>query len=338
MLNPRERRLLTLVLTVLGAYAAYGLLQWFVLEPMRARQAQLASLESEINRKRLQQRQVLQAQEQYQEWLKKSLPSDISRAQSLYQEFLLTAVSSAGLSETAVTTMPPSPQGDIMVRLPYTVRGRGSLSELVELLRYFYGVDVLHQIRQLNVRRRDGGDDLDIEMRVEAVALRDAPDALEQPLRPTPESLAALGIDSEMIRLIRDKNILSPYRPPSPDIASTPATPTEPAAPQLDPAEFVYAVGRVVVGTAVELWIYDRLNNELHRVSEGETFDVAGVRARVVKVTDDGAVLAVSASPAVYRFLRLGSNLRQMEEYRQDTEQAAREDQTTDIALSARPE
>lgn len=315
MLNPRERRLLTVVLVVIAVYAGYGVLQWLVLEPLRSRQSQLAALEADISRKRLQQRQVLRAQEQYEEWLKKSLPSDISRAQSIYQEFLLTAVSLARLSDTAVTTMPPSPQGDIMTRLPYTVRARGSLRQLVELLRYFYGVDVLHQIRQLTIRRRDGGDDLDIEMRIEAVSLRDAPESMDQPLRPNPQTLAALGLDDQLVRFVTEKNILTPYRPPAPSVVPASAPPREQRSePELDPAEFVYAVGRVVVADQTELWLYDRLNNELHRIREGEQFSLAGVQGRVVQVLEDGAVIETMESSPRRLFLELGSNLRQMRE------------------------
>ncbi len=307
MLNPRERRLLTIVLVVVGGYIAYGLLQWFVLEPLRSRQAQLATLQTEISRKRLQQRQVLRAQEQYEAWLKKSLPSDIPRAQSMYQEFLLTAVSAAGLSDASVTTMPPSPQGDVMTRLPYTVRGRGSLRQLVELLRYFYGVDVLHEIRQLIVRRRNGGDELDIEMRVEAVALKDAPTEFEGTLKPTPESLAALGIEVSLTRLITEKNILSPYRPPPPIVGEAAAR----SAPPIDEREFIYAVGCVVAGGQEEIWFYDRLNNKLYRLREGESFEFGGVHGRVVRIDGRGVVLEVTESPPREVTVLLGQNLKQ---------------------------
>ncbi len=307
MLNPREQRLLTIVLLILGGYLLYAAVQWLALQPLRERNEQLAALQNTIRRKKLQRRQVLQQQEQLQQWQQLSLPSDPRKAQSIYHEFLLRLVNEVGLEDPAVNTMPPAPQGSTLVRYPFTVRGRGSLETVVRLLRYFYSVDVLHQIRQLSLRRRDDGELLDVELRVEAISLNDGSEGGVAEIEPREGGEGSIGnpLPEELLTGIVSRNIFAPYRPPR----TEPEQPTEPEEPAVDPRQFVYLVGCVAIGPECEAWLYDRLANQTYRLRAGDTLDVAGVQGRVIMVAEEGVTF--ESGGRRYRIL-LGENLANM--------------------------
>ncbi len=302
MLNPREQRLLTIVLITLAAYVAYGAVQWLILRPLRERNQTLTALQQTIQRKKLQRRQVLQQQQQLQDWQKQSLPPDPRQAQSIYHQFLLHMVNEVGLDDPVVNTMPPAPQGNALVRYPFTIRGRGSLETVMQLLGYFERVNVLHQIRQLSLRRRDDGDRLEVELRVEAISIQDA---TEDGVSSIAAAEEASESTQELLARILERNIFSPPRPPQP-----PPVEREPETPPVDPRQFVYLVGCVAVGSECEAWVYDRLNNRLHRLRAGDTLEVAGVKGRVVHVADGEMVYENEGTR--YRLL-LGQNFTQVQ-------------------------
>jgi hypothetical protein len=111
----------------------------------------------------------------------------------------------------------------------------------------------------------------------------------------------------------RDFIARNPFAKPAPKIVAKPRPATGVRDKQevaIDAARFVYLVGAVLKGQQREAWLYDRLNNQMHVISPGKDFSIAGI---------DGVVLAVGPDYFLFEHadaswhLKVGKNLRSME-------------------------
>lgn len=178
-MTQRERMLAILVGGLLAAVVVW----WGIgkyRSALKLRNNQIASLENEKQRIEEQQIQGEHANRQMGEYIVRSLPGNPERAQSNYQQWLLGLVQANKLSDANVDPNGSRPIDGLYERLDYRVRGRSSIPNFINLLYSFYAKDYLHRIRDLSVRPTREGD-FDIELTIDTIALRSAPDDL--PLR-----------------------------------------------------------------------------------------------------------------------------------------------------------
>jgi hypothetical protein len=307
MLNARERRLALLVLGVLGFYMVYWTAQRMLLGPIGQRDAQIASLTKDIQAKTRQLQQATEASDKIAAWEKISLPSDVRSAQSLYQEFLIQLVAKVGVEDPVITPVQPVQRMNLYTRIPFTIRGRASLEQISELLYGLYEPNLLHQVRQLTIRRTGATESrsLDVDLTVEGLALNGAPVRPDLIPGESPKSPLFASRTRTEFASLREKNIFRPYRDPTP-----PPRPLEgPREPSVDLARHVVLVASTRVGPDHVAWLYDRLTNQNLMLQAGDRVDVGGIKGKLVAVESDAVRMDVDGKP--YR-LDLGRSLREM--------------------------
>jgi hypothetical protein len=135
------------------------------------KRAEALNLESQIREKQRTVRLSQLAADRLTLYERRSLPPDLEKARSLYQTWLLKAVTDVGLSEPNVNVVSSQSHRGLYHQLGFTVSGRGDLKQLTQLLYAFYEADYLHRIRRLHLKRIQGSRQLDIAMAIEAVSL-----------------------------------------------------------------------------------------------------------------------------------------------------------------------
>ena len=115
------------------------------------------------------------ANRQMGEYVARSLPSNVERARSDYQQWLLDVVNANQVIGANVDpTGSPVPVGDLYHRLTFLVSGRTDKPNFLKLLHGFYAKDYLHRIRLLELNPlKDGG--FSVELTIDAIALAAAP-------------------------------------------------------------------------------------------------------------------------------------------------------------------
>ena len=106
-----------------------------------------------------------------EDYQRRSLPSDLEKARSLYQTWLLNLVKEAGLEDTQVSVLPARSEKGVYQVLGFSVSGRGNLPKLVSFLHRFYSADLLHRVRRLHAKRVPGTKQLDLALAIDAVSL-----------------------------------------------------------------------------------------------------------------------------------------------------------------------
>src|SRR5690348_9603648 len=163
----------TMAAGVLGALILGGagfLFNLFFLCPLSARQATIASLQAEKQRKEERIRQIQAQQAQLQQWKRESLPGDpdqdqMATTRRLYSEYLRDLLTDSGLAsptlkidsskpDTRTSLMLPGKKQPIYTRLKFTVEeARGNLAALVTMMERFYRTPLLHEIKEISVQR-----------------------------------------------------------------------------------------------------------------------------------------------------------------------------------------
>jgi hypothetical protein len=149
-MQQRER----LLAKIAGGAALVAAVQFgysFVQSAFDERQLRIDVLHQELDDQRTAEMRGRRAKKQLDEWNRRSLPSDLVKARSLYQNWLANTVEKIRLAKAEVTSSPPMPRLGIYNRLPFTVRGQGTLSQVTQLLYEFYRADHLHQLQRFTL-------------------------------------------------------------------------------------------------------------------------------------------------------------------------------------------
>lgn len=176
-------------------------------DALRARRAQIASLEKSVRTKTHTVRLSMAASDRLQDYQRRSLPADLEAASSLYQTWLLSVVKEVGLKDTQVNVLPMRNEKDVYYVLGSQVSGRGDLPRLVSFLHQFYSADLLHRIRRLHVKRVPGTRELDLSLAIEAVSLTTA-DSMDK-LNDQQRQLV-YGDRDAYLEVILQRNLLGP--------------------------------------------------------------------------------------------------------------------------------
>jgi hypothetical protein len=169
-MSKRERNLALLVgLCLLALAAFFGARK--VNEAIRARRQQIAAAEKAVRDKTQILRLSTEPAGRMEDYQRRSLPSDLEKARSLYQTWLLNLVKEAGFEDTQVSVLPARSEKGVYQVLGFSVSGRGNLPKLVSFLHRFYSADLLHRVRRLHVKRVPGTKQLDLAVAIDALSL-----------------------------------------------------------------------------------------------------------------------------------------------------------------------
>jgi hypothetical protein len=142
------------LLTIAAVQFSYNYVQSLFDE----RQTRIESLTREIEDKNAAKLRGKKASKKIAEWQHRSLPADLVLARSLYKNWLAGLAERTRLSKADVTLGADMPKPGIYVKVPVSVRGQGTMEQVVQFLFEFYQADHLHYIRQMTLTPLAGND------------------------------------------------------------------------------------------------------------------------------------------------------------------------------------
>jgi hypothetical protein len=167
----REKILASGLGLVLALAAGDALYEAAWAHPRSTRQNRSEKLHADIAKRLNELRALRRSAKQLDAWRRRSLPHDVAVARSLYQAWLLELVSQAGLDAPHVDSANPVSQRGHFHSLGFSVRGQGSLEQLVAFLYTLYRGGHLHQVRGLNITPVAQQGTLDFSLSIEALSL-----------------------------------------------------------------------------------------------------------------------------------------------------------------------
>lgn len=270
-MQKRERILAIVVAGLLLVWGGNWLFQRALQGPYNARLARIEQLQAEIKRKRDNLRQARATTEKLQRWQAQSLPSNPLVARSLYQNWLVELVGRAGFQKPNVDSSDPLSRRDFL-RLPFTVRGRGTLEQLTNFLHDFYRADHLHQIQRLTIQPVPKTNELELTFSIDALVLRDA-DREDQLSKARSTRLAYENLAD--YQAIVARNVFG-------DGSTT----------DYDPADFTVLTAVLDVNGLPEAWLTVQTTDQRMRLQVGDSFEVGQFRGTVVEIDAPDVIIA----------------------------------------------
>lgn len=269
----QKRELLLAKITGAVALIALGQFAYsFVQGSFEERQTQITALEQELENKDAIKKRGVRAQKRLKEWEHRSLPANLDQARSLYQNWLANTVEKIRLAKAEVTSGPAMPRLGIYNRLPFTVRGSGSLDQITSLLYDFYKADHLHQIQRLSLTPVSGGpgpggpSQFDLTLSIEALALpgADRSDKLNDAVS---ERLAWKELE-DYRKPITQRNLFAPYAERR----------------VADESQDAYVTGVIRDNGQIHAWLSLRSSGRMLKLSEGDKLDVGSLHGTVARI------------------------------------------------------
>lgn len=272
-MQQRERLLAKItgaVALIAGAQFAYT----FVQGAFDERKTQLDAIEQELESKKTTVTRGKRAQKRLKEWEHRSLPADLDQARSLYQNWLANLVEKIRLGKAEVTSGPAMPRLGFYNRIPFTVRGQGSLDQITTLLYEFYRADHLHQIQRFSLAPVAVGagpqapSQFDVSLSIEALALPGA-DRRDKLNDAVSERLAWKELD-DYRKPIAERNLFAPH---SERRVS-------------DESQDAYMTAVVKVDGQLQAWLSLRGSGRMLKLREGDKLDVGSLHGTISRIKE----------------------------------------------------
>lgn len=171
----RRRLLYGAAVLVLGLYFLDVGYRRYYEEPIRAAESRKTALQKQIRKGKLELAKAKRATQILPELQQRALPYDLERARSSYQSWLLSLVEKSSLSAPKVDSGEPithAANGQILYQtISFSVRGRGNMRQITQLLYDFYSAGHLQKIRTLSFSPVGAADLVDVSIAIEAIAL-----------------------------------------------------------------------------------------------------------------------------------------------------------------------
>lgn len=312
-MNPRERILATVVVSLVVLIGGAFLFNLFYLDPASKRAKTIKALRNEVLDKETRLTEMLADHARLEQWRQLSLPTDTDLARREYEKYLSDVLRQSGFASGAFQITPkaadtrssptiPAKKEPIYTRLTFTVSARGDLGSFTESLQRFYRTPLLHQVKNLSIQRpvtTEKPRELVINMTIEALIVTGA-EKRPQLMPAADRRLAALDL---MIALTGNSAgigaviaAVSPTGPAGPRVLARaplhyaaigdhnifhgppppsppPPLPEKPPADDIDVAEFIYLTDITRSERGIEGFLYDRITNRQTRLRNSAAFD-----------------------------------------------------------------
>ena len=217
-----------------------------------------------------------------------SLPSNDSVAQSAYQNWLLDQAKTSGLREIKTDQGSISPFKDYYKKFTLTLNGRASLEQLATFLERFQRTDHLQLIRSISIRPLKESRDMDVAIKVESLALKQAKAATTLAMNDRTDALSP-DAQKAIRKTIVDRALFSAYVPPTPPRNDSPLPP--PPRNEFEHNPYCYVTAIVEVNGKPQVWVDVRTEAKKYRLYEGEMFRLDGIRCFIKKIEFDRVVV-----------------------------------------------
>jgi len=292
-MNQRERTLMFAVAGVVALLIAYQGYKSYAASLEKYRGDKLAA-EKEEMKLRVEVNQTTKAIQQLARWRDQSLPNDAKNPNSqdlaahAYDVWLKSTLSKSGVNYQVIQRMPKT-----TVTIPsistvgFSVSATPvNLTNIIDFLYNFYSSPILHQITRLDLQKDPTNANLRLTMQIEAMIL---PGAANTDKLPEGKANAFKLADVAAYRkLIGDRNIFNPFRPPG-SIVEPPRPTTETV---VDNSQFTKFTGTSMGSDGLIAWIYVTTTGEQKLVKAGDAVNVDTWSTKIVSIEPRAVVIA----------------------------------------------
>jgi hypothetical protein len=192
-MNPRERMLAIVVLTIFVVGGGFFVFNQFFWGPLQKRGDTIIALQDQIDKKTARVQEIQAEMPQLERWRSLTLPKDVDISKLKYEEWLTNLLQKEGFVGPTVTPKPvdlktgvtatgaaAAKAAPVYAKLGYSVTGRANLGSLAGFLKKFYSTGLLHQVRTISIQKpltqvaQQQRGDLDINLSIEALSLTNA--------------------------------------------------------------------------------------------------------------------------------------------------------------------
>ena len=189
------------------------LLGWSKINAMYAsRRITIEKLEQSLVADRELERQSIAAESRMRNYIERSLPPVPSEARSQYQTWILDLFEKAGMAQPLVAIGKGREDRKLLTGQLFTVRGQGTLPQVVKMLHGFYSADYMHRISKLSLKPIKDSKELELAVDIEALSLqlslKNAVAAAT--LKDRPADRLALPKQEDYVRIISERNLFGP--------------------------------------------------------------------------------------------------------------------------------
>jgi hypothetical protein len=199
---------------------------------------------------------------------KSSLPSDTEIARSLYRAWLLDLVEKSEFQTAHVDSGPATSRKGFYDALGFSVRGKGTLHQVVRFLYDFYNAGHLHKIQSLNLTPLGKGGGLDVTMTIEALVLPGT-DRKNELSTLTSHRLGYHSVEDYGI--IAQRNIFG-------------------VGGETDESHQAFLTAVTRDGEEPEIWITLRGQDKLLKLHQGSQFEIGHFAGTVVDIFEDDVI------------------------------------------------
>jgi hypothetical protein len=287
-MKQRERILALAFGALVAVYAGMWLFQQAVAGPLEVRKQSIDKRQKDIKELETRLARARRAGKELAVWETQSLPAHAGQARQLYQEWLTQLIKQVGLADLNVSSAEPVSRKGLYDVLSFSVRGRGTLGQLVEFLFEFYRAGHLHQIQKLDLTpRAQPEDELDLSITIEALVLPGA--SRRTRLNPQPsDRLASSSLADYQAIVQRNLFQIGGNAPDATDLA--------------------YLTAVIDVNGQLEAWFTLRANDELLKLRQGESLHVGQFQGTIAEIVESDVVIE---SDGERWLLTVGENLAQ---------------------------
>lgn len=307
-MNRREKTLAIVFGVAVGVWILYSVVTSRIIDPLRSRSDQIAALEIQVASKQTDAMMAEQAAEELLRWRRLALPSDPSRAQTLYLEYVRRSLEESGITRPTFRPSPAGRPGEHYTPIGISIEAQCQLRELTRFLKEVAEAPLLHQVRHLRIQpvlKDDRIEAFDCSISLEALAMADSFTKDELPTRET----AAEALRDRPRRKIDEfdlfvrKNLFQPS-----ELVLRPSTGG--AGPQVvsgrDERKDYDVAASILLDGVSQIWLRHRASQSRKVVTEGGTIEIGGLTATVLKILPDVVLLQVDGKVGS---IRIGQNL-----------------------------
>ena len=268
----RRRKLLIAALAVI-AIAFFGeqfYRTWYE-QPLEKAQRSIATLENRLHESNLSVRRQQNRLPDLDSLQQQSLPRNAEIAVTEYRAWLFQLIADCGLQPPNLNSSAPGRFRDLYARIDFSVRSRGTLSQLTQFLHEFYGTEYLHKIRSLSLTPTSDGT-LDISMNIETLSVPLV--ALDDTLPKPQQDPQLTGLTS--YQSIAQRNMFRAGQPPASLIKLSAIT-----------------RDRQQIRKA---WLNFQTNGQTQIVSEGEQLTIDGTQLEIRQIRQRDIQVAIDGS------------------------------------------
>jgi len=267
-MNEKRQQILLGILILIGGYFA-GEYVWQekIQKPLIEREEEYASIVEDIGKRTKLFKQTKSLPKRIEAWEKQALPADTETARSLYRNWLLETIRQAKLQNSRVDSGSPSTQSGFRI-LSVNAQARGTLKQITDVLFALESAALLHKIVTIRLTPMGDTGQFDLAMSIEAVMM---PRIKRRALKPA-NSNRLVSTDRRSYDIIATDNIFGV------------------AVDHRDPMKMTRLTGVTSRNGVLQAWITEQIDDKVHKLTEGASFDTTALSGRILKV-DENTIL-----------------------------------------------